>query len=72
MCCNYCYHFKDCKKSKKMKSNCCGDCAEYEFCPFLLSKKNGKEDNALIESAEGIETSEGDADFDIFGDEELQ
>lgn len=61
MCCNYCYYFKECKKAKKISSKCCEDCAEYEYCPFVLDEK--------IDEGYDI-PYDGDSDMDIFGEGE--
>lgn len=62
MCCNYCYHFSECRKAKKISSDCCEDCAEYEYCPFVLDGKVNKEDDTLTNS---------DSDADLFEGEEF-
>lgn len=72
MCCNYCYHFKGCKKSKKVKTKCCSDCAEFEFCPFVTKKQSDDDDDVILEHTETTEASEGETDLDMFDDEELQ
>ena len=63
MCCNYCFHFEECKKAGKTNPNCCSDCAEYEFCPFLLGEPATKD----LDSPFG----EGYGDIDIFEDDEF-
>lgn len=61
MCCNYCYYFIECKKGKKISADCCVDCAEFEYCPFVLDEKIIKGNDVL---------SDGDPDMDVFeGDE---
>lgn len=63
MCCNYCFHFSECKKAKKISSNCCQDCAEYEYCPFILDEKVDKDCDA---------PPENDSDLDIFEGDDFQ
>lgn len=60
MCCNYCYHFSECKKAKKINTNCCPDCAEYEFCPFVLNEKSNDDYDSLPEPESDTDMFEGD------------
>lgn len=46
MCCSYCFGFEECKKIRKTNPNCCFDCAEYEFCPFIIGKKDKNNSNS--------------------------
>lgn len=62
MCCKYCYHFIECRKAKKISSDCCQNCAEYEYCPFVLDEKIDKDNDIL---------NGGDSDADLFEGEEF-
>lgn len=62
MCCNYCYYFSECKKAKKISSDCCKDCAEYEYCPFVLDEKITNDEDT---------PSDSDSDLGLFEDEEF-
>lgn len=63
MCCNYCYYFKECKKAKKISSNCCQDCAESEFCPFILSEKSAKDCDALADGGSDLDLLDSGGEF---------
>lgn len=61
MCCNYCFHFEKCEKSRKTNPSCCADCAEYEFCPFIIGETSTKElDSPLGEQDNNMDIFEGD------------
>lgn len=71
MCCNYCYHFKECEKTKKTKSSCCKSCAEFEFCPLIVKGTANHNDDTFSENSEIAEVAENESEVDIFDDEEL-
>lgn len=60
MCCNYCYYFSECKKAKKISTDCCEDCAEYEYCPFVLDEKISKDNDILSDSESDLDFLEGE------------
>lgn len=82
MCCNYCLKFNGCRKAKKVKSKCCPDCDEYEFCPLVSEDTSTDTDSAedtIIETDEETEEAatppdsdtDTDTEIDIIEDEEI-
>lgn len=60
MCCNYCYYFTECKKTKKISADCCEDCAEFEYCPFVLDEKINKDNDILSDAGTDLDIFEGE------------
>jgi hypothetical protein len=80
MCCNFCLKLSGCKKSKKVKSKCCPECDEYEFCPMVSGVDTSTEtddEDEIVEQDEDTQEveaeadSDADTDIDILEDEEI-